>query len=64
MSATTQVRFSAVDWIDPSLLSSFQYGAVTDGQRTILVGYLDLSQFPTVEELQTYLASAPEARGA
>jgi hypothetical protein len=50
-----KIMFAPVDWIDPTLLPKFEYGAITQDQRTILIGYLDLSRFPTVAELQESL---------
>lgn len=45
-------EFTPLDWIDSEDLPALEYGVARRGDREILVGYLDLSLFPTVEELQ------------
>lgn len=54
--------FDPAEWIDPSELPDFGSAVVRSGEREFLVAYLDLSVFPTVEELQLQLSQMKSSR--
>jgi len=62
MRSKVKSEIRPIDWIDPAALSDSSFSVARQGDLEILIRLLDLSAFPTVEELQHQIREQERAQ--